>query len=116
MSSATSAPRPNGSTTTHHDDALSANGTHLTQEPRPPPAPPVAANPNKKGGKAKKPIDSTETSKLLAQRISQLEHDAAGEKDQEAEIGACLQSSSELRLRGVKGHDKGRGSKLSHAH
>lgn len=90
MSSATSATRPNGSTTAHHDDVLSPNGNHLTQEPRPPPAPPVAATPGKKGGKAKKPIDSTETSKLLAQRISQLEHDAAGEKDQEAEIGACL--------------------------
>lgn len=98
MSSATSATRPNGSTTAHHDDALSPNGTHLTQEPRPPPAPPVAATPTKKGGKAKKPIDSTETSKLLAQRISQLEHDAAGEKDQEAEIGACLLFSSRLRL------------------
>lgn len=42
---------------------------------------------NAKKGKQKKPVDSTETSKLLAARISQLELDAAGEKDQEAEIG-----------------------------
>lgn len=77
-----------------NDAPVTTNGSHVpAQEPRPPPAPPAvpaAATPNKKGGKAKKPIDSTETSKLLAQRISQLEHDAAGEKDQEVEIGACL--------------------------
>lgn len=35
-------------------------------------------------------MDSTETSKLLATRIAQLEHDQAGDKDQAAEIGACL--------------------------
>lgn len=40
-----------------------------------------------KKGKQKKPIDSNEASKLLQARISQLEQDAAGEKDQEAEIG-----------------------------
>jgi hypothetical protein len=33
-------------------------------------------------------MDSSEASKLVAARISQLELDAAGEKDQEAEIGA----------------------------
>lgn len=38
-----------------------------------------------KKGKQKKP-EPTEASKLIAQRISQLELDAAGEKDQEAEI------------------------------
>lgn len=92
---------------------VTTNGNHhhhvLSQEPRPPPAPPVApavgsaphphAN-NKKGnggGKAaKKPLDQNETMKLMAQRISQLEHDAAGEKDQEAEIGACLLSSTPM--------------------
>lgn len=40
-----------------------------------------------KKNKAKKVPDPTETSKLLAAKISQLEQDAAGEKDQEAEIG-----------------------------
>lgn len=116
MSSATSATRPNGSTTTHHDhDALSPNGTHLSQEPRPPPAPPVAATPSKKGGKAKKPIDSTETSKLLAQRISQLEHDAAGEKDQEAEIGAFL-LSVKPRVCGAVCAERGKGAGCANAH
>jgi hypothetical protein len=43
-----------------------------------------------KKAKAKKPADPTETSKLLAAKISQLEQDAAGEKDQEAEIGTLL--------------------------
>jgi hypothetical protein len=32
--------------------------------------------------------DPNETSKLLAAKISQLEQDAAGEKDQEQEIGS----------------------------
>ncbi|KAI5282158.1 hypothetical protein KEM52_003761 [Ascosphaera acerosa] len=36
--------------------------------------------------KAKKTADPSETSKLLAAKISQLEQDAAGEKDQEIEI------------------------------
>ncbi|KAG5207984.1 Alpha-taxilin [Trichophyton interdigitale] len=39
-----------------------------------------------KKGKGKKHADPGETSKLLAAKISQLEQDAAGEKDQEAEI------------------------------
>lgn len=40
-----------------------------------------------KKNKGKKVTDPNETSKLLAAKISQLEQDAAGEKDQEAEIG-----------------------------
>lgn len=40
-----------------------------------------------KKGKAKKGADPNEASRLLAARISQLEQDAAGEKDQELEIG-----------------------------
>lgn len=43
-----------------------------------------------KKNKGKKVADPNETSKLLAAKISQLEQDAAGEKDQEAEIGAWL--------------------------
>ena len=38
--------------------------------------------------KAKKGVDPNETGKLLAAKINQLELDAAGEKDQEQEIGA----------------------------
>lgn len=87
-----------GSPTPAPNDAPATNGNYVaaalgTQEPRPPPAPPSAgAAPNSKktgAGKSKKPIDSTETSKLLATRIAQLEHDQAGDKDQAAEIGAC---------------------------
>jgi hypothetical protein len=40
-----------------------------------------------KKGKQKKATDPTEASKLIAAKISQLELDQAGEKDQEAEIG-----------------------------
>lgn len=47
--------------------------------------PPIA--PSNKKAKTKKAADPNETSKLLAAKISQLESDAAGEKDQEAEIG-----------------------------
>lgn len=62
---------------THMDPALS-NGydAHLQG--------PLAAA---KKGKSKKPMDSNEASRLLQARISQLEQDAAGEKDQELEIG-----------------------------
>jgi hypothetical protein len=56
----------------------------------PPPAPAAPANKKAKGKKDKYGPD--EMSKALAAKISQLEQDAAGEKDQEAEIGACLPS------------------------
>jgi hypothetical protein len=46
----------------------------------------ASANAAKKG-KQKKATDPNEASKLIAAKISQLELDAAGEKDQEAEIG-----------------------------
>ena len=49
---------------------------------------PVAPAPKK--GKGKKAADPNETGKLLAAKINQLELDAAGEKDQEAEIGSCF--------------------------
>ncbi|KAF6819144.1 muscle-derived protein (neurite-outgrowth-promoting) [Colletotrichum sojae] len=44
------------------------------------------AHASPKKGKQKKAVDSNESAKLLAQRISQLEQESAGEKDQEAEI------------------------------
>lgn len=40
-----------------------------------------------KKGKQKKATDPNEASKLIAAKISQLELDAAGDKEQEAEIG-----------------------------
>lgn len=81
------------------NDAPTTNGSHAaatlgSQEPRPPPAPPSnIPNPNSKkpgSAKNKKPVDSNETSKLLASRIAQLEIDQAGNNEQAAEIGACL--------------------------
>jgi len=48
---------------------------------------PAAAAPSGKKGKAKKMPEPSEASKLIAQRISQLEMDAALDKDQEAELG-----------------------------
>ena len=50
----------------------------------------LAPPPPGKKGKQRKPTDSSDTSRLLQARISQLEQDAAGEKDQEAEIGMRL--------------------------
>lgn len=47
----------------------------------------LAPPPPGKKGKQRKLADSSDTSRLLQARISQLEQDAAGEKDQEAEIG-----------------------------
>lgn len=56
-----------------------------------------------KKNKGKKAADPNETSKLLAAKISQLEQDAAGEKDQEVEIGTpsiyCVMGLG-FRLRG----------------
>ena len=46
-----------------------------------------APHPSAKKAKSKKGLDSNEASRLLQARISQLEQDAAGEKDQELEIG-----------------------------
>jgi hypothetical protein len=43
--------------------------------------------PAPKKGKGKKAMDQNEAERLLKARISQLEQDQAGEKDQEAEIG-----------------------------
>ncbi|KAL2143134.1 hypothetical protein VTI28DRAFT_348 [Corynascus sepedonium] len=90
MASATPAARPatpvaNGTPNQPIPDAAHANGHHAAgHDNRPVPAPPAAV-PGKKG-KQKKAPEPTEASKLIAQRISQLELDAAGEKDQEAEI------------------------------
>lgn len=50
----------------------------------------MSSAPISKKNKGKKPADPNETSKLLAAKITQLEQDAAGEKDQEVEIGMLL--------------------------
>jgi hypothetical protein len=59
---------------------------------------PFASTSASKKGKGKKPTDPNEASKLIAAKISQLELDAAGEKDQEAEIGACTLWSLEYKF------------------
>ena len=61
----------------HSDSALTNGHEHAH-----PPAPATG-----KKAKGKKAMDSNEASRLLQARISQLEQDAAGEKDQELEIG-----------------------------
>lgn len=100
--SATPAPLaslPNGTSSIHaHDDPPLTNGHHHhhhhhhhapVQDPRPAPTPTPAmtANAAAKKSKGKKALDSSEASKLVAARISQLEVDTAAEKEQEAEIG-----------------------------
>ncbi|KAK3684988.1 myosin-like coiled-coil protein-domain-containing protein [Podospora appendiculata] len=90
VTSATAAPRPatpmaNGTANYPVPDSCLANGhsTH-NHDTRPAPAPPAGMASKK--GKQKKATEPNEASKLIAARISQLELDAAGEKDQEAEI------------------------------
>jgi hypothetical protein len=53
-----------------------------------------SANASKKSKPKSKTTDPNEASKLIAAKISQLELDAAGEKDQEAEIGAWFNQLS----------------------
>lgn len=88
------APQPNGHHHLHHHHHHSHGSIH---DPRHPPTPPTAAMAQNaaagaasKKAKAKKAFDSSEASKLVAARISQLEVDTAAEKEQEAEIGAYI--------------------------
>jgi hypothetical protein len=73
----------------HHDAALT-NGHHHHHHHEGGGAPTHggSANASKKSKPKSKATDPNEASKLIAAKISQLELDAAGEKDQEAEIGA----------------------------
>jgi hypothetical protein len=57
---------------------------------------PAVAPSNSKKGKAKKAADPTDASKQIAAKIAQLEQDAAGEKDQEAEIGNVFHATRQL--------------------
>ncbi|GAP84058.2 putative myosin-like coiled-coil protein [Rosellinia necatrix] len=79
----------NGTIPHSHDDSPFPNGHHVpVQEPRPAPTPTpaMASNAASKKAKGKKALDSSEASKLVAARISQLEVDTAAEREQEAEI------------------------------
>ncbi|KAI1308826.1 myosin-like coiled-coil protein-domain-containing protein [Xylaria venustula] len=76
----------NGTASHAHDDPSLPSNHHVpVHEPRPAPTPAPAVAMNKKG-KGKKALDSSEASKLVAARISQLEVDTAAEREQEAEI------------------------------
>lgn len=65
--------------------AAMANGTSPSAVPVPAAA--AAAPPQLNKKTKKKALDSNEASKLVAARISQLELDQAGDKEQEIEIG-----------------------------
>jgi hypothetical protein len=78
----------NGGASHHHNDSTATNGHHHHHHEGTGPAPGSGTSASKKA-KNKKATDPNEASKLIAAKISQLELDAAGEKDQEAEIGAC---------------------------
>ena len=84
-------------------DYINGHGI-LPDAPAPNAAPPASTG---KKGKNKKTTDPNETGKLLAAKINQLELDAAGEKDQEAEIGGYTftQESKETVLASMKEHD-----------
>ena len=75
------------------EDALRPNESPNRLSSAPAPSNPAAmqagttAPKSGKKAKAKKGVDPNETGKLLAAKINQLEIDAAGEKDQEQEIG-----------------------------
>ncbi|KAI0445501.1 myosin-like coiled-coil protein-domain-containing protein [Xylaria telfairii] len=89
--SATPAPLAsvNGTASHVHDDPSIPNAHHVpVQEPRPAPTPTpaMASSAANKKAKGKKALDSSEASKLVAARISQLEVDTAAEREQEAEI------------------------------
>lgn len=85
-----SAPAPSRASSTAanhaHLDSSYANGHHHPPHDAGGSQSSGSANAAKKG-KQKKATDPNEASKLIAAKISQLELDAAGEKDQEAEIG-----------------------------
>lgn len=65
--------------------------------PEPPASNSTTAPPTAKKGKGKKATDPNETSRLLAAKINQLELDAAGDKEQEAEIGMSYSLMKPLR-------------------
>ena len=67
-----------------------STSVHDAQAPGSVPPPAATNNAKTKKGKSKKAVDPSETGKLLAAKINQLEIDAAGEKNEEQEIGTHL--------------------------
>ena len=103
-STAPASSRPSPATNKNPSSDYINGHASLPDAPAPSAAP--AASTGKKG-KSKKTTDPNETGKLLAAKINQLELDAAGEKDQEAEIGGYTftQESKETVLAAMKEHD-----------
>ncbi|KAB5563039.1 myosin-like coiled-coil protein-domain-containing protein [Coniochaeta sp. 2T2.1] len=103
----------------HSSTETAPNGVcpgHAHDNTRPAPAPP--GNPpqfaRKSKGKKHPGMDSNEGLKLVAARISQLELDAAGEKDQEAEIEREVKKANrELHTQTSKMNDM---QKIDHLH
>ena len=104
---------PANSTSAHSSSAVNnssnvdyINGHGNLPEASAPKATPAPASATKKG-KSKKATDPSETGKLLAAKINQLELDAVAEKDQEAEIGGSSRSyaSREYVLASMRKHD-----------
>jgi hypothetical protein len=60
-----------------------ANSTNNTPNAVAPAAPPA------KKGKAKKTVDPADTAKLVAESLKRLEKTAAGDREEEEEIGMC---------------------------
>lgn len=84
--SAPASSRTSSVATNHpHPESSYTNGHHHHHDGGAPQPSGLATGAKK--GKQKKATDPTEASKLIAAKISQLELDQAGEKDQEAEIG-----------------------------
>jgi hypothetical protein len=83
------------SSTGSNNEYLNSNGTLPSMQPPTPPAAPAGAAGSKKS-KSKKAVDPNETGKLLAAKVKQLELDAAGEKDQELEIGGYMKTIAHL--------------------
>lgn len=70
-----------------HSDTAYTNGHHHSHQDGSNNHGSAGASTTAKKAKSKKATDPNEASKLIAAKISQLEIDAAGEKDQEVEIG-----------------------------
>lgn len=85
----------------HHDAGLTNGHHHHHYEGGGATTHGGSANASKKSKPKSKPTDPNEASKLIAAKISQLELDAAEEKDQEAEIGVLIFSSYALSPRRV---------------
>lgn len=79
------------STTASQVASSGATSTHPQATAAPPPAAPAApVTPVAKKGKGKKNADPVDNQKLLEQTMARLERSAAGDREQEVEIGKLV--------------------------